>query len=794
MVKSKTFVKRVNTWYDGECKKLKRESNIALRNYRTNKTNVNFDIYWSFKSKYKNTCRTKRWNYEKSKTTSLENSLKNPRLFWEKVRELTGHTVRTPDISDEAWLVHFKTLFGDAETVTENIFDVPNSSADEDFSEIENDILNTEITSYEISAAIKGLKLNKSSTGQLVPAHFIYGLHFLLPYIVKIFNKIYMSGIFPEAWSHSVLVPIHKKGEINNPDNYRGIALLDVFSKIYISILNKRVTTFTEIFDKITESQSGFREGYSTIDNAFILQSLASKILSMKKRKLFVAFVDFHKAFDSVNRSKLYSKLRTYKIGGKLLQAIKAIYESVKLSVKCNSKITESFSSSVGLRQGCNLSPILFSLYINDLQNVISRADTHGIQLCPSLVEILLLMFADDVALLSDTVLGLQKQLNALHQFCIESELKVNINKTKVLVFRKGGVLSHREKWFYNGSQLDCVSGFSYVGVYFTQTLSMYKMAEQNALKGRKVLNILLKNLLTLPNLSSKTFFKIFDTKVSPILFYGCELWGLNSITAVENVHIYACKRFLNASPNACNAAVMGDLGRYPLLIEASKRCIKYWLKLLECKDDRFIKLSYDMLKMYDDLGYVNWVTEIRLNLYKNGFGYIWEAQSVTDKKSFLSKYTQRLRDQYIQNWKQDCVNNTKLSLSYIHYKTIFGLETYVNCVDLRKYKRYFINFRASSHTLNIEVGRHQGVPREQRLCNNCQSLIEDEYHFVLICPLYSEIRQRFIPEKFTRYPTRLKFNILLASKSETLVRNISLYLYHAFRHRSTIYADSSDG
>ena len=98
--------------------------------------------------------------------------------------------------------------------------------------------------------------------------------------------------------------------------------------------------------------------------------------------------------------------------------------------------------------------------------------------------------------------------------------------------------------------------------------------------------------MLKLTNLDDITFFKIFDTNVSQILFFGCDLWGPNIMTVVENVQINACKRFLNASPNACtcNAAVMGDIGRFPMQIETFKRCINYWNKLLECKNDMFIK------------------------------------------------------------------------------------------------------------------------------------------------------------------------------------------------------------
>ena len=86
----------------------------------------------------------------------------------------------------------------------------------------------------------------------------------------------------------------------------------------------------------------------------------------------------------------------------------------------------------------------MFSLLINELYTKLSENDIRGIQLFPDIVEIFLLMFADDIALISDTVIGLQMQLNCLHQFCITSKLVVNIDKTKVLVFKRGGQLARR--------------------------------------------------------------------------------------------------------------------------------------------------------------------------------------------------------------------------------------------------------------------------------------------------------------------------------------------------------------
>ena len=100
---------------------------------------------------------------------------------------------------------------------------------------------------------------------------------------------------FPTSWCKSIIVTLSKKGDANSSDNYRGISLLTIFSKIYTSIISRRVTFYTNIYNKISESQAGFCEGYSTIDNAFILYSLIHKYLSKKRGKLYVAFVDFRK-------------------------------------------------------------------------------------------------------------------------------------------------------------------------------------------------------------------------------------------------------------------------------------------------------------------------------------------------------------------------------------------------------------------------------------------------------------------------------------------------------------------
>ena len=231
----------------------------------------------------------------------------------------------------------------------------------------------------------------------------------------------------------------------------------------------------------------------------------------------------------------------------------------------------------------------------------------------------------------------------------------VNIKKTKIVVFKRGGRIAKHEKWFLNGEIIETENSFTYVGVHFTNRLSLYKMADFMSIKGKKVLMHILGSLSNLPYVPYKTFFKVFDMKVSPILLYGSELWGLKTINSIENVQIYACKRFLNVKSSACNDAVLGDTGRLPLQIFSAKRCIKYWLRILNMPKDRLVRLSYDMLLYFDNVGHTNWVTHVRSDLCMNGFAYIWNNQNVENPSFFLKTYVNRLINQHQQSWTASC-------------------------------------------------------------------------------------------------------------------------------------------
>ena len=111
---------------------------------------------------------------------------------------------------------------------------------------------------------------------------------------------------FPDFWGESIIVPVHKSGNKLDPSNYRGISLINVMYKIFSNIIYDRLYVWAEEFNKIDESQAGFRSGYSTVDNIFTLQSLIQKYLSKPNGRFYVLYVDFKKAFDGLNHHKLF--------------------------------------------------------------------------------------------------------------------------------------------------------------------------------------------------------------------------------------------------------------------------------------------------------------------------------------------------------------------------------------------------------------------------------------------------------------------------------------------------------
>ena len=143
-----------------------------------------------------------------------------------------------------------------------------------------------------------------------------------------------------------------------------------------------------------------------------------------------------------------------------------------------------------------------------------------------------------------------------------------------------------------------------------------------------------------------------------------------------------------------------------------------------------------------------------------------------------MRKWGQRLKDIYQQKWFEKISVSSKCDY-YSVFKTHIYTERYLSGVNIKKFRIALSRFRCSSHDLQIEKGRYTNTPREERLCKCCNTnVIEDEYHFLLVCPAFNTIREKYIKEFYFVHPSIEKFSSLLNCSNDRVLQNIAVYIY----------------
>jgi hypothetical protein len=155
-------------------------------------------------------------------------------------------------------------------------------------------------------------------------------------------------------------------------------------------------------------------------------------------------------------------------IRGEMYDIINSMYSSVKSRVKMQGEVSGEFDCSIGVRQGECLSPFLFSLFLNDLEQSLVVGNFAGLEM--HYFKLLILLYADDIALFSESRDGLQSGLYLLYDYCTRWKLSVNTEKTKIAVFRRGGRLAMDDHFFYGDAYIEVTPSFSFLGILFSST------------------------------------------------------------------------------------------------------------------------------------------------------------------------------------------------------------------------------------------------------------------------------------------------------------------------------------
>ena len=436
-----------------------------------------------------------------------------------------GKDIKTTkdEISSSKWVSYFEKLFY-SNGGTSN-----HSSIYPVFNE-----LDFAIKREEISTAIRSLKKNKSpGLDNILNEFLIAGKDILLDPLCNLFNTVFSSSTYPDLWSLNYLRPIHKKGDKKDPDNYRGIAVGSCLGKLYSYVLLNRLEKFIEKNQLVKHNQIGFMKNSQTSDHMFVLKTLVDKFVKDRKERLYVAFVDFKKAYDTINRGKLFQKLKQAQLGDLFLKSLKAMYSSVKYCIKMTNGFTDPIKSFKGLKQGCVLSPTLFNIFIDDVESIFTE-NCDPVRLSDK--DLNHLLYADDLILISKSPEGLQNCLNHLDEYCQLWDLNVNIAKSKTMIFNSSGRVLQNHTFLYRKKELELVQSFTYLGITFSSNASFKKAYQTLGDKACKAMHPLVDAIFKF-NLTVPKALDLFEKLVQPILLYGSEVWAsfsshqLNSIS-----------------------------------------------------------------------------------------------------------------------------------------------------------------------------------------------------------------------------------------------------------------------
>ncbi|UYV69094.1 hypothetical protein LAZ67_6002408 [Cordylochernes scorpioides] len=379
-------------WYDKDCYIMKKTTKVSLQRCR-NSNNIHDRQKYieAARREYFKLLQRKRDEFNKDKNERIKNA-KDPKSFWNAIASFRKKTIIQGEIDIKEWFLFYKNLLNKENKEATFTLNQMIGWKDPD--------LDVEITLEEIHDVVKKLANGKAVGLDGIPNELLKNLP--IPTLTKLknlFNKIMSTEKYPQLWTNSIVHPIFKSGDKNNPTNYRGIALCSNISKLFTTILRNRLNNWIEKREIILENQAGFRKNRSCTDHIILLNSLIQLSLRRKRGKLYVFFVDLTKAFDTVPHDLLWQKLHKMGISNKFVMLIKNFYQEAKITIRWKGQYSSNVKINSGVLQGESLSPLLFILYMADLIELYNNSALTGFYL-PDFGVLHLLMYADDIAII----------------------------------------------------------------------------------------------------------------------------------------------------------------------------------------------------------------------------------------------------------------------------------------------------------------------------------------------------------------------------------------------------------
>ena len=345
----------------------------------------------------------------------------------------------------------------------------------------------------------------------------------------------------PQEWADATIIPIPKKGNLSDCNNWRGIALLDVVGKVVARVIQERLQRPAE--QELPESQCGFRKGSSCSDMIFTVRQLMEKATE-HRAKQFLLFVDLKKVYDSVPRTALWRALEKLGVPDLVIAIIRSFHQGMKAMVRISGELlAEEIDVENGLRQGCTMAPVLFNLYaclvVERWSSRVSGVDGVGTFLLHKFDQKLFRrstrnacesqltdgQFADDAVLLTTTRAGTEQAMMSYTDVARAFGLTVSIQKTKLMVTGYNITEEEKAPILVGTSMIECVDAFTYLGSVVTSNARMDAEVDRRIASASRAFGALRQAVFKDRNLNITTKQRVYQACVLSVLLYGSECW-----------------------------------------------------------------------------------------------------------------------------------------------------------------------------------------------------------------------------------------------------------------------------
>lgn len=806
-------------WHNQDCKRMKKELLSLGKQLKASPYDTNLrHKFLALKRDYRRLIRNQNKAFRGKLLHELaEAEQRDPKKYWSLVNRLRQQKSSGNPIDPEIWFNYFKELSSASRVPTLSQCQAEIQAELKSLMNAEKkcETFDKPFHESEISLALSNLPNGKAFAEDCITNEMLkHGRHALAKPITKIFNFIFDQERFPELWSRGLICPFFKKGNTLDPDNYRGITVSSCLGKAFTHLLNNRLLEFLRENKILHPSQIGFMKGSRTADHIFVLKTIINSAKA-KAQKVFACFVDFRKAFDTVWRDGLLFSLLQVGISTKFVRFISNMYKGLQSAVKIGTDCrTPFFSTTIGTRQGCNLSPMLFNILLNDLPKQLECSNCDPVQLGDRFICCLL--YADDVLLMSRSPSGLQRSLSVLYEYSKKWGLVVNLKKTKIMVFN-----CRKPKWHFSLGA-DCVencTSYSYLGVTFVPSGSFAKAQDTLTLKARRAYFLLRQTFKSDWNTPVPTLVKLFQSLIKPIMTYNAEIWyitdlGYQSIhqsfleevvqksdnSKMEKLQIQFCKHTLGIGPKSSNVAARAEMGREPIILHVLVQAVKFYMRLLAKPKNSLLGCALLSQLQLMKANRPCFLTPVCLSLNESKLlGKITPGLSTLEQKKILNELKICLSSKFHTMFDRAVSQSKKLEF-YRQIKGPYTLKNYLVTISKFHLRSSLSKLRVSAHRLPIEIGRYQNVPRQLRTCNLCKNAMGDEVHSILECknPLVDGPCKEFIQEivaicpALKSLPSRCQLQYLAAANDLDLTPIFCQYIAKVLKLHAQAIPDKS--